>query len=235
MKKAITIAGIAVVALMLVSYSGAFAADPSGWITHVKNWWLESCALTDPTITYPSANYAAVSTGGHTLKCLEMGLGYVSATAITVTGGATPLACTGLSGVADAGSTEGYVTMDSSAADVLLFAVTMPQTAVITGTASDLLFQFDIDESGTDTTMVWNVAIYDGDTTAAIVSDTISIDSGAARAWVGLQTYAGGLGTLSALTVNDRLYLRLSPVDATDSGTIYGVRMKYRAGWEVTE
>ena len=225
---------IMVTLVLIVTLLGATSAS-AAWLTHVNNWLVSNSQITDPDLSWPSGNYAAISTGGHTLKKLEMGIGYVSATAITVTGGATPLACTGLSGVADAGSTEGYVTMDSSAADVMLFAVQMPQTAIITGAAGDLVLEFDVDESGTDTTMVLAVTIYDGDSTGAIASDSISIDTGTARGWVGLQTYSGGLGALATVTVNDRFYIKVAPQDATDVCNIYGVRLKYRAGLEVTE
>lgn len=223
---------IMVTLVLIATLLGATSAS-AAWLTHVNNWWVSNSQITDPELSWPSGNYAAISTGGHTLKKIEMGIGYVSASAITVTG-ATPLACTGLSGVADAGATEGYVTMDSSA-DVLLFAVQMPPTSVVTGAAGDLVFEFDVDENGTDTTMVLTVTIYDGDSTTAIASDSVSIDTGTARGWFGLQTYAGGLGALSTVTVNDRFYIKVAPQGATDVCNIYGVRMKYRAGLEVTE
>lgn len=227
MKKQLTLVGFGLLALFVCT----------GWITHVNNWWISSSQLTDCELSWPSSGYMTFSTGGYTLKSLDMGVGYVSATGMTITAPAIPLASVGLSGTPDAGSVEGSLSLGVS--DSMAFCVPIPQTMAITGTAGDLMLFFDgvkpAAVPATDTCSVLRVQIYDGDSTTAIVTDLVTFDSGASRAHVGLTAYAGGLGALASITSNDRLYVVVTPVDVDDTATVYGVRLKYRAGMEVTE
>jgi hypothetical protein len=212
-----------------------------GWITHVSNWWLSGCEISDPTIT-TTGSYLAVGTGGFTMKAITMGVAFPDGygdTVLFIDAPAKSYPCIGLSGTPAGPFANSYVTLDADA-DSVVFGMQVPSNAILTGDAADLQFLIDFASVDTTATVTFNVKIWQygaGYDTAALVSDTISVatDTLTIRGWFGLSSLSTGIGAVSGVDVADRLVFEISPTSAWDSGTLYGVRLKYRAGLEATE
>lgn len=209
MKKSLALLGI----LILV---GLFS---TGWITHVDNWWMSNCQISNPTLSVAE-------------KSVTASIGYLSATAINASAPVSSMVSAGLSGVAESGFSEGYVQIEE-VADSLVFSVQMPSNLNITGTEGDLILEFDVAQNdGLDTTtktMVVGIYGY-GNDTQALVMDTVNLDAGVTRGLVGLTTNSAGLGNTTGIVVGQPLTVELSPLAADDTILVYGVRLRYKAG-----
>lgn len=164
-------------------------------------------------------------------------IGYLSATVARVGGGAEPLLCAGLAGVDEIGSTQGYVTL-SEDADFLRFRFALPETFIDTGTTTDLVIQFYVDEQMTIDAVTYDVAIYEFGATTPIITDQITMTYGQATGWIDLVTLSTGIGADTDIDADDILIITLSPESnpvAPHNANIYGCRIKYATGIEATE
>lgn len=176
----------------------------------------------------------------HKAKYYAISPGPTAATEIEVVGG-TGLTCVGLAaGVAEIGSTEGYVEYDD-AADFIRYAITLPDDFVDTGLQADLIITWDIHEQhagGGDTNVDIDVNIYEYDgsaNTTALVTDTIDVADTVGRALNGLVTLSGGIGDDAELQAGDVLIFELTGTADTDDFNLYGMKLSYRVGIQATE
>jgi len=189
-------------------------------------------------IATADTGYMTISTDSKTHKYRIMGVSYVSATVMDIDQPGHGLVCTGLSGSSQAYGTEGNVHI-ADTGDTMLFTIQLPETFVDVGSASDLIIEFDINEQIIGDSMDLRVHIYDYGDTVPDISDTVQLDSDAeiaTREWAGLQTLSDGIGADTCVAADNVLTIALFPeTDSGDSGYIYGIRLKYRVGIEVTE
>lgn len=153
-------------------------------------------------------------------------IGYVGATEITIGAPGAPLVCVDLAGVAEAGSTEGYASLDAEG-DVLRFTWQLPETFIDTSVAGELTFEFDIKEEAAEECNI-DVRIFEYGDTTSIYTDTLTIADGTARAWVSLDTDT--LGSDADVGPGDTFVVEVTATAGADNFYIYGVRCKYRVG-----
>lgn len=127
----------------------------------------------------------------------------------------------------EAGSTEGFVTMNDST-DYILFYATVPELYFDSDTAADLKLEFDLSEgaaaTGTDSYVI--TFYQDGSETAAMLTDNVSM-SGTARAWAS----SSGLGDNASISGNcQSLIVKVAPSTSNDDMRVYGARWNYRPG-----
>lgn len=160
----------------------------------------------------------------------DMKFSYVSATEIRVGSPATALLCVGLNGGAEEiGTTEGYVTVGDGA-DFFRFMVQVPETLILWGDAGDLIPYFDTVETAAGATI--DVRIFEYGNTTAIITDTIVLTDGAARAWNTLNTLSSGIGADADIAAGEFLIFELTPNANTDDFNIYGFRWQFSKGLE---
>ncbi len=173
----------------------------------------------------------------HKVKYFPISAGVTSATEVIV-GGGTGLTCVGLAaGVDEIGSTEGYASVDTET-DYVRFSIPLPDDFVDTGTAEDLIINFDLHETGASVEINIVAQIYEYDGTAnvvAVVDDTLIIDSDAARTMETFEVLTTGIGAVANLHQGDHLIFVLSSVAGEDDFNIYGVEMIYRCGLAATQ
>lgn len=154
-----------------------------------------------------------------------------------VGGGADGLLSTGLSGIEEIGSTQGYIRMDNKN-DIMRFRFHLPETFVDLGDANDLLLQFYVDDQVTSDAATYDVSIYEFGSTTPIITDTFTAKYGMTAGWVDLDTNSTGIGNDSDIDADDILVVVVTAEVggvARDQADIYGCRIRYRAGIEATE
>ena len=173
----------------------------------------------------------------HKAKYYSISAG-AAATEIRV-GGGTGLLCVGLeAGAAEIGTTEGYASVGDDE-DFLRFSIALPDDFVDTGTAADLLIEFDVVETAAE---ICNIGVrifeYDGFTanTTAIIDDALAVaDDGTRTAMKKLVTGVAGVGNAAELQAGDVLIFELTSVADADDFDIYGIKLSYRVGLTATE
>ena len=160
---------------------------------------------------------------------------YVSATEMRMDAPGTGALCADIAGVDDLGATEGYVQSDA-AADYTRFTVQIPENWCDWGAAGDLIPYFDLLEIVTGATIDVRVFKYDAATasTTVIITDTITLLNGAARAFVTLDTLSTGIGADADIGPGDSLYFELTGNGANDDFNLYGFKWVYSIGLQAT-
>ena len=180
--------------------------------------------------------FIPVTTATYDHKVKYIPISAFSATEIII-GGGDSLACVGLdAGVAEVGSTEGYVaTTDET--DIIKFILPLPDDFIDTGTAADLVISFDIDEqAGEECNITVVIYEYDGAAnTTAIVTDALVVTNNQTRAFYTLNTLSGGMGAVAELDQGDSLIFVVNGVAAADDFHLYGLRLVYRVGLQATQ
>ena len=146
----------------------------------------------------------------------------------------TWLISTGLAGTQETAGVLGCIALRDDA-DSLNFRFQLPETFVDGGVATDLDINFHVSEMGAGTNVSADVAIYEYGGITAIIVDTITVLNGAALGWTGLDTLSTGIGADSDIDADDILTIRISPRNAACDMDIYGMRLEYAPGIEVTE
>ncbi len=155
-------------------------------------------------------------------------VGYLSATEVQTAYPFSAFTSAGIEGGGQAviGSADAFISL-GDAADYLRLGLTVPETAITGSAAADFVLEFDLIED-TDEECNIDVLIYEYGTGAAVITDTIVMANGAARAWVGLTTLATGQG---AVLDPGKFYLiEITATADTDNFKIYGARATFTRG-----
>jgi len=212
-------------------FLGVGGSDDTDLRIDADGTWPILLSITDD---YVEVNDKLLTSFGSKLyKYAVADISYMSATEPRVTGWGASQLSVGLAGVDEIGATEGYVTL-GEAADYLLFTMRVPSTFVDVGAATDLVIQFDMLEVAAEEVNV-DVRIFEYGNTTPIVTDTVVVANGAARAWNGLVTLSTGIGAVANIDADDILLIEVTATADADDVNIYGARLKYRTGLEATQ
>lgn len=170
-----------------------------------------------------------ITTNSLTRKRKVAPIGYLSATEFQTGGPFSSFTSIGIEGGGPGvtGAVDSYVSL-GDAADSLVLGLAVPELATL-GAAADFEIEFDLIED-TDEECNIDVVIYEYGSNVAIVTDTITMANGAARAWQDLDTLATGIGAL--VDVSDYLIIQITANADTDNFKLYGARVTYSVGVE---
>ena len=156
-------------------------------------------------------------------------IGYLSATEFQTAAPFSAFTSTGIEGGGQGviGSADAYLGI-GDAADELNLGFTIPETSLV-GDAGYVLIEFDFSEQAAEECNV-DVVIYEYGNNVPIVTDTLTVANGAARAWVTLDVLATGIGAL--VSAGQFYVMEITAVADTDDFNLYGVRVTYDVGFD---